>query len=217
MFQRILIVSGGSIRDDFAYSWIKQYVPEYIIAADSGMEFLRRVNIVPNMIIGDFDSVNPETIYYFKEKETIIWKELNPIKDDTDTEFAIRQAILLGTNEITILGGTGTRLDHVMGNIALLGIGLKEQVSIQLIDANNRIRMINKSFSIKKDEQFGNYISFLPYQGAVTHLYMKGFKYPLADFTLEPFNSLGISNEIVDEEAEVIFKEGVLLVIEARD
>ncbi len=217
MYQRILIVSGGSIEDTFAKNWMIQYHPGYTIAADSGMEFFYRVGRVPDMIIGDFDSVNSDTLHYFKEKETIIWKELNPIKDDTDTEFAIRQAIALGAEEITVLGGTGSRLDHVMGNVSLLGIGLKEQVFIQLVDAHNRIRMINKSISIKKDEQFGNYVSLIPYQGNVTHMYLKGFKYPLEDFTMEPFCSIGISNEILEEEAEILFEEGTLLVIEARD
>lgn len=217
MYNKILIISGGSISDEFASQWIASYVPDYIIVADSGMEFCRRTGVVPDMIIGDFDSVETDTLTFYKKQQNIVFKELNPIKDDTDTEFAIRQAIALDVKEISILGGTGTRLDHVLGNISLLGIGLTEQVQIQLIDAHNRIRMMSKSFKITKEEQFGSYVSLLPYNGEVTHLYLKGFKYPLDDFSMKPFNSLGISNEIIDTEAEVIFKEGILLVIESRD
>lgn len=216
-YQKILIISGGSISDDFAKKWMEQYQPDYIITADSGMEFMRRIERIPDMIIGDFDSVDSETLAVFQVQQGIVWKELNPIKDDTDTESAIRQAMSLGAEEIAILGGTGTRLDHVLGNIALLGIGLGESVSIQLVDTHNRIRMIDKPMQITQKEQFGKYISLVPYNGEVTHLYLKGFKYPLADYTLKGFNTLGISNEIIEETAEISFEEGNLIVIEARD
>ena len=61
-YEKIVIISGGSIDDAFAIDWIKQYQPEYIIVADSGMEFVRRAGIVSHMIIGDFDSVASETV-----------------------------------------------------------------------------------------------------------------------------------------------------------
>lgn len=217
MHRKILIISGGSISDEFAKEWIGQHQPDFTIVADSGMEFVRRASLVPDMIIGDFDSVRKDTLDFFKEYQGIIWKELNPVKDDTDTEFAIRQAISLGAKEITVLGATGTRLDHVLGNVALLGIGLQEQVAIQLVDANNRIRMIDKSLKVSREGQFGNYVSLLPYSGEVKGVTLKGFKYPLENFTMGSFSSLGISNEIVEEEAEILFEEGILLVIEARD
>ena len=217
MHRKILIISGGSIDDIFAKEWIAQYQPDFTIVADSGMEFMRRVGIVPDMIIGDFDSVGSETLAYFKEQTGIIFKELNPVKDDTDTEFAIRQAISLGTKEITVLGATGTRLDHVLGNVALLGIGLQEQVDIQLVDAHNRIHMTDKSICLLKSEQFGNFVSLLPYSGEVKHVTLKGFKYPLENYTMGSFSSLGISNEIVEDKAEILFEEGILVVIESRD
>lgn len=217
MYNKILIVSGGQIEDNFAKEWIAQYQPDFMIVADSGMEFMRRVGLNPDMIIGDFDSVASETLAYFKEQTGIIFKELNPMKDDTDTEFAIRQAISLGAEEITVLGATGTRLDHVLGNVALLGIGLQEQVQIQLVDAHNRIRMIDKTLKLEKVNQFGKFVSLLPFAGAVRGVTLKGFKYPLENHTMLAFSSLGISNEIVDEEAEILLEEGVLVVIEARD
>lgn len=216
-YQKILIISGGSIEDEFAKAWMCDYQPDYVIVADSGMEFMRRNGERPDMIIGDYDSVKPETLDYFKNQPEIIFKKLNPIKDDTDTEFAIRQAIELGAKEITVLGGTGSRLDHVLGNISLLGIGMMQGIQIQLVDAHNRIRMIDVPIYIKKGEQFGSYVSLLPYNGEVSGLTLKGFKYPLENFKLEAFNSLGISNEIIEDEAEIRFKKGTLLVIEARD
>jgi len=90
-------------------------------------------------------------------------------------------------------------------------------VTIIILDEYNKVRMINQTLRIRKEEQFGAYISLIPYTPEVTHLYLKGFKYPLNDFTMGSFSSLGISNEIIKEEAEIIFQEGILLVIEARD
>ena len=217
MYSKIVIVSGGSISDDFAKGWIERYEPDFIIVADSGMEFMRRAGLMPDMNIGDFDSALSETLAYFKKQRGITWKELNPVKDDTDTEFAIRQAIRLGAKEITILGGTGTRLDHVLGNVALLGIGLQEQVVIWLVDEHNRIRMVDKSICIEKTEQFGEFVSLIPYSGEVKGVTLKGFKYPLDNFTMGSFSSLGISNEIVEDMAEIFLEKGILLVIESRD
>lgn len=216
-YQKILIVSGGSIDDAFAADWIQKKQPDSMIAADSGMEFFYRTDIMPNRIIGDFDSVNVEILAYFEKKPEVVFTRLNPVKDDTDTEFAIRQAIELGAQEITVLGGTGSRLDHVLGNISLLGIGLENGVQIQLVDAHNRIRMISQPLSIVKAEQFGSYVSLIPYAGEVKGLNLKGFKYPLENYDLKLYNSLGISNEIVDEVAEISFEKGVLLLIETRD
>lgn len=216
-YQKILIISGGEINEDFAKEWIKAYQPDYMIAADSGMEFLRQAGLVPDMIIGDFDSVSAETLAHFKAQEGIAVKQLNPMKDDTDTEAAIRQAIALGAEEITLLGATGSRIDHVLGNVALLGIGLKEHVAMRLVDSHNRIRMADKPFKLRKAEQFGRYVSLIPYAGDVEGVTLKGFLYPLENYHMSSFSSLGVSNEIVEEEAEVQLREGILLVIESRD
>lgn len=104
---------------------------------------------MPNVIIGDFDSVNADTLDFFKKKNDIEWTKLNPMKDDTDTEAAIRLAIEKGAQSITLLGATGSRIDHVLANIELLGIGLRQKVQMQIVDAHNRVRMIDSGLTIK--------------------------------------------------------------------
>ena len=214
---RFLIVSGGEATDEFVENVIKRGGYDVILAADSGMDFLYRTKILPDIIVGDFDSVDPEVLEFFREHEEIDICALNPVKDDTDTGFAIRESIRRGATEITIIGGTGTRLDHVLGNISLLGIGLEEDVRMELLDANNRIRMTDHSVVLKKKQQYGKYLSLLPYSEKVTGVTLKGVKYPLDNYTMGGFNSLGISNEIVDAEASIELKSGRLLVIESRD
>lgn len=85
-----VIISGGSIKDSFALSFLQQKKPEYVIAADKGMEFCYRNGICPDVIVGDFDSADGEVLSYFRGQKDVEIITLNPIKDDTDTEFAIR-------------------------------------------------------------------------------------------------------------------------------
>lgn len=200
-------------------SYIKEN-PVILVAADSGMEACIEMGIRPKAVIGDFDSAKTEALSYIEkwEKDGTKIIRLNPIKDDTDTESAIRFCVKeLGVKTITIFGATGTRLDHVFGNISLLGIGEKENIKITLIDKNNRISLKTKSFIIKKEEQFGKYISLFPLGGPVEGLTLKGFFYTLLNHTLTGDTSLCVSNEITDSEATVEFSSGKLLLIESRD
>ena len=214
---KFLIVSGGSLNKEFVTKVVGQGEYDRILAADSGMNALYAAAVTPDIIIGDFDSADKKILAFFQQNKEIDFCTLNPEKDDTDTEFAIRESIRRGADSITIIGGTGTRLDHVLGNISLLGIGLEEGVRMELLDAHNRICMIDHSVTLKKKEQYGNYLSLIPYNGNVTGVTLKGLKYPLHDYTMGGFNSLGISNEIVDDEASIELTSGQLLVIESRD
>lgn len=214
---RGLIITGGNIRDEFACEKIKTGGYDMIMAADSGMDFLYRNHLTPDIIVGDFDSVDHDALDFFREDKRIEFCRLDPVKDDTDTEYAIRDALSRGITQITILGGTGSRLDHVLGNISLLGIGLEENVEIELVDEHNRVRMIDKPLSIRRDEQFGRFVSLIPYTGNVEHVTLTGFKYTLDDYTMGGFNSLGVSNEIKEEVARIEFSSGILLVIESVD
>lgn len=217
MDMKFLIVSGGSLNKEFVTKVVGQGRYDRILAADSGMNALYAAAVTPDIIIGDFDSADKKILAFFQQNKEIDFCNLNPEKVDTDTEFAIRESIRRGADSITIIGGTGTRLDHVLGNISLLGIGLEEGVRMELLDAHNRICMIDHSVTLKKKEQYGNYLSLIPYNGNVTGVTLKGLKYPLHDYTMGGFNSLGISNEIVDDEASIELTSGQLLVIESRD
>ena len=245
-----LIIAGGSLEDAFALRCCRENNYEYTIAADAGLGFFYRNGLAPDLIVGDFDSADEEMLLRFKKElpdecsecvhssadkriKNVKPKQypelirLNPIKDDTDSEHAIREAIQRGASSITMLGATsGKRIDHLLGNIALLGIGLEAGVPITLLDSNNRIRMYrsngtaNRAFQVLKisrSEQYGKFLSLVPYQGRVTGVTLTGVKYPLTNYTMEAFSSLGISNEITEDEATISFQEGVLLVIESSD
>ena len=213
---KYLIVCGGEIDGDFAERLIMSSGFEVIIAADRGMDFLYEHKITPDIIVGDFDSVKNEALSYFKEKGMSDIHVLNPEKDDTDSECALQIALDHGADHIIIIGATGTRIDHVLGNISLLGKAMSEGKMAELLDTHNRIRMIDNELEIEKNKQYGKYVSIIPVckNNKIT---LEGFKYPLKDYTFEVFNTLGISNEIVDDIAKITVNEGQYIVIESKD
>lgn len=214
---RVLIVSGGSIDDAFVLDLLGKNSYETVIACDSGMKFFRRNGLYPDLILGDFDSTDRTTVDYFKEQTEVRLEQFPAQKDWTDTELAVRRGLELEPEHIDLVGATGTRLDHVLGNLQLLALGLEAGVSIFLMDANNRIRLADRPFKLKKSEQYGDFISLIPYGGEVSGLTLKGMKYPLEGAILRQDVSLGISNEIVDDEALISFEKGKLYVMETKD
>lgn len=211
-----LIISGGNIDTEFLNKTINSFSYDNIIAVDKGLESLYLLKVLPNHIVGDFDSVNKNIINFYLDKNIQIHK-YNPEKDYTDTDIAIKLAINLNSNNITILGATGTRIDHTLANIHILCSCLESQINCELIDSNNKIYLINSNKKIENKHSYGKYISLIPLTSTVNGVTLNGFKYPLQDYTLKIGESLGISNEISNDVATIELKEGILIVIESKD
>lgn len=214
---KTLIVTGGTVEDSFALSYFRQQGFDYLIAADSGIRFFLQAGIRPDEVLGDFDSASPDQLRQLRNDPRIVFHQYQPEKDAVDTQLALELALEKNSSEIHILGGTGTRLDHMLGTVRLLGYAMERGISCYLIDAHNRIRLIQERTVLKKAEQYGDYVSLIPLTTQVSGVTLTGFKYPLADYTLGGFESLGISNEIVEEEAVVELREGILILTESRD
>ena len=217
-----MIFSGGRTDLVFAAEFMKDKKNAFLIAADRGLEALMSLGLMPNAVIGDFDSASKETIDQvnsFEKEDDITVIRLNPVKDDTDTEAAVRFALenYEEPGDIYILGGTGSRVDHILGNISILGLGKDLGKKIILLDENNWIELLFESRTILKEEAFGDFVSLIPFGDEVTGLTLKGFRYPLKNGTLKGFNSLGISNEIVSKEAQISFDSGVLIMVQSKD
>lgn len=212
----ILVITGGRIEDAFLSEIIKKEQYSMIIAADHGLVAADRLNIPLDYIVGDFDSV-PEAVLNKYKKLSIPIETYPKEKDKTDTEIAIQLAFMHHATAIDIVGATGSRLDHVLANVHLLMLPMQQKIKACLIDPNNKIYLKDQSFTINKKEQFGDYISLLPFSEKVSGLTLKGFCYPLNHITYFAGSSLGISNEIKEETATVELSEGILLVIESKD
>ena len=212
-----VIVSGGKIEEEFAMPVINDENTEFIIGVDGGLEFLYNHKIRPDYMVGDFDTVSEEIYTYFREEENVPSKEFDERKDFSDTEIAIKFSLDLRRQHILILGATGTRLDHVWANIQSLKIGLDENADVRIVDSHNRIRLFDRDFTLKKEEAFGKYFSLFPLGGTVEGLTIIGAKYPLEFHSLEPYNSLSVSNEYEEDEVEISFSLGTLILMETRD
>ena len=188
-----------------------------IIAGDRGLEALYQLKIVPNHIVGDFDSVSPEILEFYKNQSQIIFHTYHPEKDNTDTDIALKLAISLKSSEITIMGALGRRMDHAIANIHILKDALETNIPCQILDEHNRIYLINKEITLEKDKIYGKYISLIPLTSEVEGLTLTGFKYPLNNYDLPIGTSLGVSNEIVENIAQIKMKKGILIVIESKD
>lgn len=118
--KRAVIISGGKIQTDFALAFLRTQTWDYVIGADKGVIFCHKNQIMPTHIVGDFDSAGETEYEYFQKNTDVPIKRLNPVKDYTDTDVALRLALELGAEEITILGGTGARIDHTAANVRIL-------------------------------------------------------------------------------------------------
>ena len=214
--EKILIITGGYIEEAFLEHLLINEEYSLIIASDRGLLTADRLNIKPDYIIGDFDSVPPLLLSEYKTKGIPI-QTFPRIKDMTDTSIAFDMALKYNPLSIDLVGATGSRMDHTLANMDLLLLALNQGVSARILDGNNYIYLKKESFSIKKKSQHGDFISLLPFSYQVEGLKLYGFKYPLNGITLTRGSSLGISNELVTEEGRVEFEEGILAVFETKD
>ncbi len=188
-----------------------------VIAGDRGLEALYQLKIIPNHVVGDFDSVSPEILEFYKKQPKIIFHTYNAEKDNTDTDIALKLAIQMKSSEITILGALGKRMDHAIANIHILKDALGANIPCQILDEHNRIYLVNTEKTLEKDKVYGKYISLIPLTSTVEGLTLKGFKYPLNRYNLPIGTSLGISNEIIEDIAHIEMEKGILIVIESKD
>ncbi len=212
-----LIITGGHLDLPFAKQVWESRDWDPVVCADAGLRFCREAGVTPDVIIGDFDSAVPEDLQFFRARHPGRIETFPSAKDETDTELALECALGAGAERITILGGTGDRLDHVLGNVQLLKKALDAGAACFLLDPHNRVRMIRDGLTLRKKEQFGRYVSLLPFTPEVRGLTLSGFAYEAEDLTLRCGTARGVSNEIRDEEAVLSFDDGILLVIESRD
>lgn len=212
-----VIISGGALDDAFALDVLNGTEDRLVIGVDAGVKFLYRNRILPDYIVGDFDSLPDEIVTYYKEETKVPIREFNPVKDASDTEIAIRLGMTLGCEKLIILGATGNRMDHMWANVQSLSIALKAGVEAEILDGWNRIRLIDGRTVLKREEAFGKYFSIFPLGSNVMDLSITGAKYPLSHYTLTSSCSMCVSNEFDDDEVVIDFPIGVVILMETRD
>ena len=202
--KRCVIVGGADINN---YGSIREKLrkDDYVIFCDSGLKHLERLQVKPNLIVGDFDShENPHL-----DVETIV---LPCEKDDTDTVFAVKEAIKRGFDNFLLIGVVGARLDHTLGNVSSLlyldSLGKKGCI----IDNYSEMEIVSdKPVSICDQYAF---FSLLNITGCAKGITITGAKYPLADAEISCEYQYGVSNEVLPGNVSTVsVKDGRVLLI----
>ncbi len=208
---KILILGNGTVNPNQRTNDSIKNI-SYAICCDGGLKHAERLNIKPDLIVGDFDSCPPGVLEKYKDTKI---KKYNPIKDATDLELALLEAVNLNPSEIIIMGGMGTRFDHTLTNAHLLKIPLDRSINACLVNENNIIRLIDKPISLSGKE--GDILSLIPLTTAVKGVTTENLFYPLKNAELKIGSSFGVSNVFTSSIAKVCIKEGLLFVIQAWD
>lgn len=208
-----LIIGNGKKTDK---SIIENIQYDYVICADGGLEKAKNYGIIPDIIIGDFDSVRISVLKQYEEYNIPIEK-FSSEKDSTDMELAVEFAISKGYTNIVLTGASGSRLDHTLGNIMLMERYFGLGVNISIIDNNNEMRIISDNTDLIIEYKKGYYISIIPVDDFIQGLNLEGFKYNLDNVNVQRGSTLCISNQITNREGRITLRKGTAIVFISKD
>jgi len=219
MRNRVIIFTNGNLSD---FSQVKKIIKktDFIIAADGGANHLEKLELKPNVVIGDMDSIDKKLL---KKYKSIKYPRK---KDKTDFELAINYCLEKKFKEIIIFGILGDRIDHLLANIFLIARtqntllrpdyakatsgkqGFGGQVKI--IEGKKEIFILNKEIMIHG--KIGDEISIIPVSEKLEGVTTEGLYYRLINNTLTFGSTRGVSNIMNKNVAKIILKKGVALV-----
>ena len=206
--KRCVIIGGAEIQ---AYAYIRSCLREddFLVFCDSGLRHMEALEAKPDLIVGDFDShCNPHL-----DVETIV---LPHEKDDTDTMYAVKEMVKRGCDEFLLLGVIGARLDHTLGNVAILLYldSLGKRASI--LDDYSEMEIVSRK-PVQIDERY-EFFSLLNISGIAKGIDIENAKYPLRDATVTRAGMITISNEAAANEIVTVeIRDGRALVVFSRD
>lgn len=205
--RRCVIVGAAEITE---YERIKSCLREddFFVYCDAGLKHLEKLGRKPELIIGDFDS--------FEKPETDIETITLPCeKDDTDTVYAVKEAIRRGFCEFLLIGVIGQRLDHTLGNVYILYMLEEAGMHGVILDDYSEMELILEGQERKKrvEDSFA-FFSLVNVGGEAEGVTIRNAKYPLENGTICRDYQYGVSNEVIPgKTAEIFLKKGSLLLI----
>lgn len=203
---RALIVLGGDAPDRMLLLSCAGYA-DLKIAADRGVEAFEGTGILPDLFVGDMDSVNPAVLESMNGRTKV--QRLPVQKDDTDGVHALDQAIAMGARNITILGALGGRMDHAMANLMLLVRAHEKGAYAEILDEHMRIVRIDGEIELTGAK--GDTFSLLPL-GRADGVTLEGCEYHSQEpLSFESGYPIGVSNVVTEDEAKITVESGDLL------
>jgi len=204
--KRILIFANGELPNLEAARDMLQ-ADDFILCADGGTRHALALGLIPQVIIGDLDSM-PAGFAPAPETQVI---KFSADKNETDLELAIEHALSLHTAHIVIVAALGGRFDQALGNLALMTDPRLSKFDVRIHDGVEEIFLCRDQARIKGGS--GDLVSLIPWGGEVHGVETENLKWPLKSETLYPYKTRGISNEMLGEEASVKIQSGLLLVV----
>lgn len=200
----ILIIAAGNNRNS---AKLREYASaaDYIICADAGYTHAKAEGIIPDILVGDFDSLSEEPGDFVKKVK------LPVEKDETDTLYALRFAFSKGAKKIVIFGGIGSRFDHSYANICLLQHAMVRDIPTVVTDGVTEVYLTDSKIILTKKK--GKTVSVYAFSDVCEGVTLKGFYYPLENAFLDKYNIVGTSNIITEDVAEISVSSGNLLVV----
>ncbi len=206
--KRCVIVGGAPIRDYHAIcSYLRK--DDFCIFCDSGLAHRDGLGIRPSLVVGDFDShdVPDWSVEIIK---------LPCEKDDTDTVYAVKEAVSRGFDEFLLIGMVGARFDHSLGNIAILLYLDSLNIKAMLVDDYSEMEIVTKTPAYISDK-FA-FFSLLNISGMAKGISIENAKYLLYDGEISPQYQYGISNQVLPgKTAKVFVSEGAALLVKVRN
>src|SRR4030042_3096092 len=206
MKNKIAIIANGTITN---YDFYKEILQDFniIICADGGANIAKELDIIPDYIIGDMDSIKTSVFNFYKElNKTKIIKDTN--SDKTDLELAIKLAETLNPFKINIFGAIGNRIDHTLANIYCLD-KIKPGIKAEIIDERSTIQLAEENLEITGEKN--DIISIIPLSD-IEGLNYTGFKWNVKTLDTK-IGWFGISNKILNKKASINFSKGKILII----
>ncbi len=212
--KRAILVANGEMLPGTALStaWLPAHL---VIAADGGARHCLALGLRPDIVIGDFDSLEPELLARLEAQGVTLLRYPSQ-KDETDLELAFLHALSRGVQEIIVLGALGARWDMTLANLLLPVQERFAALQVRFYDGNQEIRLLCGGQSLALQGQPGDTISLVPLCGDASGITTQGLEYPLAGEAL-PFGSpRGVSNVLLGTSAQINLSEGILACMHIR-
>ncbi len=204
-----IIVANGDLGDPgFARGWLER--ADLLIAADGGLGHCLGLNVNPDLLIGDLDSVQPERVERLQRAGT----EVTPHpqrKDATDLELALLEAHARGTQETVVLGAIGSRWDQSIANLLLGANPEWADMRVRFLSGSQEAQVLRPGRRLEIEGDPDDLVSLIPLRGDAHGITTKGLAYPLDGSSLTFAGTRGISNYIEDTPASVELTDGILL------
>lgn len=210
---KVLIIANGEIGDVQRIKAMLTQV-DCVICADGGVRHARELGIVPNLLVGDFDSLPDEVLQEYRVAGIPI-RRYPTDKDKTDMQIAVDTAIDMGASQVFLVGAFGSRWDHSYANMLMLYRLARRGIKAQILDSHN-IVMVSCG-KVEIEGEIGQILSLLPLGGDVRILSTDGLKYPIVDSVLTLDFPYGVSNVLIKPKAEIQVGSGWIMVVLARD